>query len=182
MTHKDKLEPRGKWKPQRHTKICLFHLLQSHSSGWPSGEVDIYHHATCTLAQDREMMRRRSGWRLRSCKSIRWASSSAATRVSCTVTGALHQPAGHKKMWLLDDNYLLNLAQSFLWPTLTQNNTEKQILSHRFPASGDTTKLFLTFYVNWSSIYTSFNNTLSNKENGNTMPLVNMMQLFPILP
>ena len=85
-------------------------------------------------------------------------------------------------MWLLDDNYFLNLAQSFLWPTLAQNNTEKQILSHRFPASRDTTKLFLTFYVNWSSIYTSFNNTLSNKENGNTMPLVNMMQLFPILP
>ena len=76
-------------------------------------------------------------------------------------------------MWLLDDNYLLNLAQSFLWPTLTQNNTEKQILSHRFPASRDTTKLFLTFYVNWSSIYTSFNNTLSNKENGKTMLLVN---------
>ena len=76
-------------------------------------------------------------------------------------------------MWLLDDNYLLNLAQSFLWPTLTQNNTKKQILSHRFPASRDTTKLFLTFYVNWSSIYTSFNNTLSNKENGKTMLLVN---------
>ena len=132
------------WNPQRHTKnLSVSHLLQSHSSGWPSGEVDIYHHATCTLAQDRGMMRRRSGWRLRSCKStIRWASRSTATCVSCTVTGALHQPAGHKKMWLLYNNYLLNLAQSFLWTTLTQNNTEKQIPSHRFPASRDTTKLF----------------------------------------
>ena len=98
------------------------------------------------LAQDREMMMRRSGWRLRSCMStIRWASRSAATRVSCTVTGPLHQPAGHKKMWLLYDNYLLNLKQSFLWPTPTQNNTETQILSHRFPASRDTTKLFQDF-------------------------------------
>ena len=95
------------------------------------------------LAQDRGMMRRRSGWRLRSCKStIRWASRSAATHMSCTVTGALHQPAGQKKMWLLDDNYFLYLVQSFLWPTLAQNNTEKQILSHRFPGSRDTTKLF----------------------------------------
>ena len=85
----------------------------------------------------------RSGWRSRSCKlTIRWASRSAAIRVSCTVTRALHQPAGHKKMWLLHDNYLLNLAVSFLWPTLTQNNTGRQILSHRFPASRDTTKLF----------------------------------------
>ena len=51
------------------------------------------------LAQDREMMRRRSGWRLRGCKStIRWASRSAATHVSCTVTGALHQPAGQKNV------------------------------------------------------------------------------------
>ena len=55
MTHRDKLEPLGKWKPQRHTKICLLHLRQSHSNGWPKEKwVSFGVMLPAYLAQNRE--------------------------------------------------------------------------------------------------------------------------------
>lgn len=110
-------------------------LLYLVSDGWPSGEVGVIcHRATCTLGsrqREAEGRDRAGGGGV-----VSQQSDEPADQQPHVTVATVPEPCTNLqnlKTWLLHHYCLRNLAQVSFMPTLTQNNTGKQILGNMFP-------------------------------------------------
>ena len=134
MTHNDVLEPWRWWSPQRHIKTCLgLTSLRFTVVGDLRNRCGLASCLHTYLAQDKEKMRRRFGWKWRGCEStIKWAIRSAVTRVSNHSPWSPAPNAQTQKVRLLHHNYLPNVRQAPLVANPKSEQYGKHILGKMF--------------------------------------------------